>query len=263
MHLFHGVDGIERPTKPRSFGITMVADWGIGVSAQMDLLQTGGDYFDFAKIAVGISRILSNQLLREKIALYSAHDVAAFPGGQYLEHAGINKKEDRYFDAALEAGYRWIEVSDNLVTLGLNWKVEMIRRAATSYGLNVLGEVGKKEGLPRNKRLIEDVRACLNAGARIVLIEAAEMVHPPADLKEELEELVEGIDLQKLMFELPGPWIQGVTQSTIHEVSRDLIARYGLNVNLGNVDTRQLVSLEAYRQGLGINAGSDMRVRYA
>ena len=47
MHLFHGVDGIERPTKPRSCGITMVADWGIGVNAQMDLLQTGGDCFSY------------------------------------------------------------------------------------------------------------------------------------------------------------------------------------------------------------------------
>ena len=258
MHLFHGLDGLERPAKPRSSGITMVADWGMGMNQQSDLVQTGGDYVDFAKIAVGISRILSNQLLRQKIAHYNAHDVATFPGGQYLELAGIKKQEDRYFDAAVKAGYQWIEVSDNLAAHGLDWKVRMIQRAVTSHGLSVLGEVGKKEGLTRDKRLLEDVQACLDAGARIVLVEAAEMVHPPASLAEELEELVEGIDVAQLMFELPGPWIQDVTESMIHKVSGDLIARYGANVNLGNVDSRKLLSLEAYRQGLGVNAGGEV-----
>jgi len=255
MHPFHGIDGIERPEKPREYGTTMVADWGIGPNLQADLLQTGANFFDFAKIAVGLSRVLSDQLLREKIALYHAHDVAAFPGGQFLEHAGVHKQEDQYLEAAVTAGYQWIEVSDNLATLGLDWKAKTIHKAITSYGLNVLGEVGKKEGLSRDVRMMEDVQSCIEAGARIVLIEAAEIVHPSAGLEAELDEVIEGVGLKQIMFELPGPWIRGVTQSTIHEMSRDLIARYGPNVNLANVDPGQLLPLEAYRQGLGVNAG--------
>ena len=54
-HFFEGLDGIDRPSKPRDNGLTMVIDWGIGLHEQADLLSTAADYFDFAKIAVGIS----------------------------------------------------------------------------------------------------------------------------------------------------------------------------------------------------------------
>ena len=97
MHPFHGIDGIERPEKPREYGITMVADWGIGPNLQADLLQTGADFFDFAKIAVGLSRVLSSGLLRGKLVLYHAHDIAAFPdlvlkvGIDYLTRSGFDE----------------------------------------------------------------------------------------------------------------------------------------------------------------------------
>jgi phosphosulfolactate synthase (CoM biosynthesis protein A) len=36
---------------------------------------------------------------------------------------------------------------------------------------------------------------------------------------------------------------------------RALIDRYGPDVNLGNVDPGELISVEAYRRRLGVNAG--------
>ncbi len=58
------------------------------------------------------------------------------------------------------------------------------------------------------------------------------------------------------MFELPGPWIEGVHACHIHHMRRELIDRYGSQVNIGNVAPDELMSLEAYRRGLGVNAGS-------
>ena len=43
--------------KPRESGITMVADWGVGLSRQADLIQTSGSFVDLAKIVVSVSRI--------------------------------------------------------------------------------------------------------------------------------------------------------------------------------------------------------------
>ena len=45
----------------------MVADWGTGPNAQNDLLTTAAEYSDFAKVAVGISRLLSSEVLSAKI----------------------------------------------------------------------------------------------------------------------------------------------------------------------------------------------------
>ena len=49
----------DRPSKPRQTGITMFADWGLGLAAQADCLEISGEYADLAKVAVGISRLLS------------------------------------------------------------------------------------------------------------------------------------------------------------------------------------------------------------
>ena len=59
------------------------------------------------------------------------------------------------------------------------------------------------------------------------------------------------------MFELPGPWIAGIGPSDIHRMRSDLVARYGPNVNLGNVSPADLIPLEAYRRDLGVNAGHE------
>ena len=254
-HLFAGLEGTERSSKPRTHGLTMVADWGIGPNAQEDLVATGAAYLDFAKIAVGISRLLSNEALTRKIKDYQAHGVEPFPGGQYLEYAEVFGKTDLYFPAVARAGYRWVEVSDNLAPVGVDWKRRMIREAVEKFGLSVLGEVGKKEGLENAVSLLDNARACLDAGSRIVLLEAAELVSGDAGTTRAVEEVVEAIGPERVMFELPGPWIAGVSASDIHQMRSGLIERYGPEVNLGNVAPADLVSLEAYRRGLGVNAG--------
>ena len=256
-HIFNGLDGTERPGKPRMQGLTMVMDWGMGPHAQEDLLTMGAAYFDFAKVAVGISRLLDNEVLQAKIKGYQERQVEPFPGGMYLEYAEVEGRTELYFPAVVEAGYRWVEVSDNLVTAGVEWKVRMIRQAVEQYGLKVLGEVGKKEGLDKGMPLVDDTQACLEAGSSIVLLEAAELIGDDADTAREVEEVVRVVGLEKLMFELPGPWIAGVAAHDIHRMRRQLIERYGVQINLGNVFPEDLISLEAYRRGLGVNAGHE------
>ena len=254
-HIFSGLDGGPRSGKPRSTGLTMVVDWGVGPAAQQDLQQTASPYFDFAKIAVGLSRLYTDEILTQKIQSYRAVDVEPFPGGQYLEYAEMQGKLDLYLPACEKAGYRWIEVSDNVAPVSLDWKVGIIK-AAVDRGFSVFGEVGKKEGLSHGPSFAEDAKACLDAGAGIILIEAAELVHGDADTEKEVEDTVSGIGVEKVMFELPGPWIEGVTDAVIHKMRRQLVDRFGPEVNIGNVMPDDLYSFEAYRRELGVNAGS-------
>ena len=259
MHPFDGLDGHlagERPAKPRASGLTMVIDWGIGPQRQRDLTDMGADHFDFAKIAVGLSRLHAPALLTEKIDRYLSWDVEPFPGGQFLEYAEVHGRLERYLPACVEAGYRWVEVSDNLAPVTLRWKERVIARAVEEFGLKVLGEVGKKEGLAHAVPLADDAKACMEAGASLLLVEAAELIRGDEETRSEIDGIVAAVGLGKVIFELPGPWIAGVEEHHVHAMRRDLIDRFGPRVNIGNVEPEDLLSLEAYRRGLGVNAGA-------
>ncbi|MDP6360886.1 MAG: phosphosulfolactate synthase, partial [Planctomycetota bacterium] len=225
-HFFEGLDGTERAAKPRQTGLTMVIDWGFGPNAQCDLITACAPHFDFAKVAVGISRLLSNETLSAKLDHYQEHEIEPFPGGQFLEWAEVEGKAELYFDAVQAAGYRCIEVSDNMDAVNLEWKEKMILKGA-GLGLRIIGEVGKKEGLPSGADLSDDAMRCLEAGAEIVLLEAAELVEDDEETMRMIERAVERVGIDKVMFELPGPWIDGVRACDIHRMRRELIDRYG------------------------------------
>lgn len=53
--------------KPRTSGFTMVIDQGLGMAAQRDLLETAGDYMDFAKFKTGQARLYREAHLLAKI----------------------------------------------------------------------------------------------------------------------------------------------------------------------------------------------------
>ena len=255
-HIFSGLDGRARSLKPRTMGTTMVVDWGIGPNQQEDLLTVGAPYFEFAKIAVGMSRLYSNEMLTRKIETYREGDVEAFPGGQFLEYAEIVGRAEAYLPACQEAGYRWVEVSDNIAPVSLDWKVAVIKSAVERFGLQVFGEVGKKEGLGHGPTFVDDARACRDAGAAIILLEGAELVNADPATAREVEDVVGAVGIEVVMFELPGPWIAGVSLHDIHRMRRELVDRYGNEVHVGNVAPDDLFSFEAYRRGLGVNAGA-------
>jgi len=243
----------QRAGKPREAGITMLIDWGLGLAAQGDCLEIGAEYIDLAKIAVGISGLLSKDQLRRKIELYEAHQVIPFPGGQFLEYAADHGQAREYMEDAREAGYSWIEVSDNVIELTPDEKTALIRLAREEFGLNVIGEVGSKVQGTSATGLIADIQRCLDAGCWKVFVEAAEL------FGDELNEaLIEGITaavpLDKLIFEVPGPWIAGIHRYDQFATRTWLIKRFGPVVNLANVLPEDILETETLRRGIGVNA---------
>ena len=243
----------DRPAKPRQTGLTMFTDWGLGLAAQADSLEISAEYADLAKIAVGLSRLLSADLLRRKNALYEKHELIPFPGGIFLEYAVYHGQTQEYFAAARDVGYRYIEVSDNVIEFTPQEKTDLIRRAREEFGLEVLGEVGSKVEGTASSELIADVHRCLEAGAWKVLVEADELFG--TELNEALiEEMASAIPLDKVIFEIPGPWIPGVRRCDQHASRVWLIRRFGPQVNLGNIPAEDILEVETMRRGIGAAA---------
>ncbi len=245
---------VDRGQKPRSQGLTMIADWGLDLPRQAGLLELAAPYIDLAKIAVGIGALLPFDLLTQKLNGYRAHQITPFPGGQFLEHAVLHGKTQEYFEAVVAAGFDCIEVSDNLLEIDLQQKGDLIRQARQTYNLRVLGEVGKKEGQGSNVDLADDAANCLESGADVLFLEAADFFSGEVN-EAGLQSIIDRCGLEPLIFELPGPWIKGITLNDVHEMTRWLLNRFGSEVNIANVSPDDVLKLEALRLKIGVNAG--------
>lgn len=261
-YAFRDIPMLERPPKPRASGQTMMIDFGLGIRQQVDILHLAGEYIDSAKIAVGVARLLPRELVMRKIKLYERYDVVPYPGGQFLEYAVQCEKVDAYLAEARSLGFAAIEVSDNLLSISLDEKRALITQARERHGLEVYGEVGKKEGLAVTVSLEDDIRACLDAGSSKVLVEAAEVFGHGRD-KSLAVQLTDAAPLEKLMFELTGPWIEGTGYAEPDTLALWLMQTFGLDVNIGNVQPESVLRIETARRGLGANAGGELPVGLA
>ena len=238
--------------KPRDSGITMMIDKGEPIEYLKGLFRMGGTYIDLGKIAVGTSRLYSENYYREKLELFKSHQIKPFIGGQFIELIFATKGWggiQPYFEQAIEYGVEAIEISDNCVSLSENERDRMIRSAIDS-GLEVHGEVGSKTEKQDIAKLILQARNSLKAGATVVLFEAAELMPAGEADKISINSISSQIDLSKVIFELPGWWIKGTTNSVIFELQKFLISEFGPDVNIGNVPPWMTFNLEALRCGL-------------
>ncbi|CAB1129130.1 Phosphosulfolactate synthase [Candidatus Hydrogenisulfobacillus filiaventi] len=239
----------DRSGKPRRFGRTMVIDKGLGLTDTRDLMELGADYVDYVKLTFGTSAFYPAALLRRKIALVRQAGVEIFPGGTFLELAALQGKLEAFLDRAAELGFTGIEVSDGTVRMDPRARRAAIQRARRWGFRFVLSEVGKKD--PRDRvptmALWEQVERDLEAGADLVIVEGREsgagvVIYDAqgAIIDQEVEALVTHVsDPRRLLWEAPRKHQQ-----------QELIARFGPDVNLGNVHPEDVLALEALRVGL-------------
>ena len=110
--------------------------------------------------------------------MYKAAQIRPFLGGQFHEYVFDQLGEaalPRFYEEALALGFDTIEISDNTVPLTDKQRYDQIA-GATKAGLHVFGEVGSKETLSNPSLLVQQARVCFEAGAVLVLVEAAELV---------------------------------------------------------------------------------------
>ena len=242
-------------TKPRGNGLTMMIDGGLGLGRLEDTLEISGDFVDLGKIAVGTPRLYDEALLKRKFELYESHAIRPFLGGMFIEHYYESKGMDamqRFYAEAVRVGFKVIEVSDNLRPFSSNERRHLIQ-LGIDHGLTVFGEVGAKWEANDAATLIAQTEECFDAGCELVLVEGAELVDANGEpMRELLDALRQALDLDRVLFELPGPWISGCTMCAIHDLKKLLIGEFGANVNIANVMPDDVMETEVLRAGLSV-----------
>ncbi|MGD9866494.1 MAG: phosphosulfolactate synthase [Hyphomicrobiales bacterium] len=244
-----------RQKKPRTTGLTMMMDWGLGMDRVTDHLRLAGPYADLVKIVVGTARLYPRDYLMEKLDLYKSHGVDPFIGGQFAEYVyatqGMQAIEP-FFREAKSLGFEAVEVSDNCVPLNDEQRRRIIR-TGIDCGLEVHGEVGSKVQHQTAEDLIAQAQVCFEAGCHVVLVEGAELVNADGEpIRELITALRQGLDLDKVLFELTGPWIKGNALCDVYQLKKTLFAEFGPNINLANVMPDDILETEAYRVGLSV-----------
>jgi phosphosulfolactate synthase len=231
-----------------------MVDFGLPYRHAEDVVELAEPYIDLAKIAVGTSRLYDLAYLRRKLRLYKTNRIRPFIGGQFQEYVfavyGAGALRD-FMVEAKRVGFDVIEISDNCVPLSDKERAAQIR-LAIGCGLKVFGEVGSKDAKSKPKDLVRQAEVCFGAGAELVLVEAAELVASGKPKHDLIRALRAGVDMARVLIELPGPWISGVTLAAAEDLKKFLVAEFGPDVNLANVLPQDILETEALRVGLGV-----------
>lgn len=239
----------KREAKPRNCGITMVLDKGLGLESAESLMNISGDYVDYLKFGWGTSIVHDREIVKAKVEMYKKHDITPYTGGTLFELAYMADKLEEFFAEAHELGFPAVEISDGSTTISHGDKLKYIQMAKEK-GFEVLSEVGKKnpdldKELTLDER-IEYMQDELDAGSSLVIVEAREggknigIFDPSGNAKEdEIDYILENFDGSKILWEAPNKDQQVF-----------FILKLGNTVNLGNISSDDITSLETLRQGL-------------
>ena len=240
---------IPREEKPRTQGLTMVLDKGLGLETAESLMNISGEYVDYLKFGWGTSIVHEQDIIKSKVEMYNSHDIVPYTGGTLFELAYMKDKLDEFFAEAHNLGFPAIEISDGSTSIAHERKLECIEKAKDD-GFTVLSEVGKKDpNLDRELTLDERIKQMddeLNAGSSLIIVEAREggknigIFDKSGNAKEdEIDYILANVDNEKILWEAPNKDQQVF-----------FILKLGNAVNLGNVSTDDITSLETLRRGL-------------
>lgn len=240
---------VNRNKKPRENGVTMVLDKGLGPEVAENLVKVAKDHIDFIKFGWGTSAVQDKELIKDKVELYKSNDIIPYTGGTLFELAYAKDLLDEFFKEAEELGFPAIEISDGSTFIPHDEKLELIK-TAKDKGFIVLSEVGKKNP-ELDKELTIDERAEnmakeLEAGSSYVIVEAREggknigIFDKSGNAKEdEIDAIIEQVNNEKIIWEAPNK-----------DQQIFFVLKLGKDVNLGNISTDDIISLETIRRGL-------------
>lgn len=227
----------------------MVLDKGLGLETAESLMKISGDYVDYMKFGWGTSIVHDREIIQAKVEMYKSHNITPYTGGTLFELAYMNDKLNEFFTEAHELGFPAVEISDGSTNISHEEKINCIK-LAKNEGFEVLSEVGKKDpNLDKELNLDERIQYMqdeLDAGSSLVIVEAREggknigIFDGAGNAKEnEIDYILDNFDEKKILWEAPNKDQQVF-----------FILKLGNTVNLGNISSDDITSLETLRQGL-------------
>ncbi|HEY8792407.1 MAG TPA: phosphosulfolactate synthase [Gaiellaceae bacterium] len=235
------MSAFELGLAPRPGGLTHVIDKGLGPRGWEDVLETSGDFIDIVKLGWGTAYVTRN--LRAKLDVLSGKPVVI--GGTFFEVVFVQDKLDGYKRWLQGLGLTHVEISDGVIELPRERKLELIEEFARDF--IVLSEVGSKDA---DVEFTPDewtrwLREELDAGAWKVITEAREggtagIFSKSGDMRTDLVgEIADAVPLEDVVFEAPTKSAQAW-----------FIKEFGPAVNLGNIPPEEVIPLETLRRGL-------------
>ena len=166
-------------------------------------------------------------------------------GGTLTELAWAHGRIDELAAWIEELGIDRIEVSSGTIQIPADEKARLIETLAKR--MTVYAEIGEKDpdAILAPYAWVSLIRQAFDAGAELVVCEGrasgtAGLYRGTSELRTGLvEEIAHEIGLDQLVFEAP-----------LHHQQTWLINRFGPQINLGNIPTAAIVSLESLRLGL-------------
>lgn len=235
-----------RSAKPRRTGLTVVSDKSLSLGQAADLIETAGDVVDHVKLPDHVGLLWRNapEWIRKKNALYAAADIPTLPGGIPFQVAAVQGRVPQFMVRIAELGFRGVEVSEDSIELAPGQRLAAIR-CALANGLTVYTELGKK--FPENPLDAEEAIAVANrdleAGVHLVVVEKSDVALAIREGSDTLHRLMRSVNPEHLIIEC-GPG------DDRFRIASWLIAEFGPDVNLENVESGDAFVIEAMRCGL-------------
>lgn len=230
-----------RPDRPRSRGLTIVADRGMGINQVSDLIDSAGDHIDIFKLGMGTYRLQRRDFILRKIELLKKAGIRVFLAGDVTEAAFMQGISGRFYEEAKALGADAVEVSSAQISMSLHDKCSLIEMARDA-GLLVVAEAGQKGAEDWAKSaafILRQIEAYRSAGAWKVLVQADGISE---DVETSRWDIILSIaarfDIEDLIFQAKDTAAQKWYVSTL-----------GNSVNL-DVDDHQVIELELYRRGI-------------
>ncbi len=235
------MSGFDLELPARAGGLTHVIDKGLGPRAWEDVLETSGGYIDIVKLGWGTAYVTPN--LRRKLEVLRGKPVVI--GGTFFEAVLAKGKVDEYKRWLEELGLTHVEISDGVIDLRREQKLELIEDFARDF--TVLSEVGSKDSSVEfaPEEWTQWLRDELEAGAWKVITEAREgassgIFTSQGEMRTGLVGEIAGeVGIEDVIFEAPTKAAQVW-----------FIKEFGPAVNLGNIPPDEVIPLETLRLGL-------------
>jgi phosphosulfolactate synthase len=232
-----------RTVKPRNEGITLALDKGFSIRQAEDFCEAASEYTDIIKLGWGTSYVTQN--LDEKLEVYRKYNIPVYFGGTLFEAYVLRDQLDAYVELLKRYELRYAEVSNGTIWLSEKKKLDIIHKLSEDF--TILSEVGSKnpDDIIPPYKWVKMITNELEAGAWKVICEAREsgtvgVFRPNGEVRSGLiDEITDQIPQAQLLFEAPQK-----------EQQVWFIKKFGSNVNLGNIQPSEVISVETLRLGL-------------
>lgn len=233
----------KRTEKPRNKGITLALDKGFSVRQAEDFCEATSNYTDIVKLGWGTSLVTQN--LKQKLDVYKSYDIPVYFGGTLFEAYVLRNELEKYVQLLQDYNIEYLEVSNGTIWLSEKRKNEIIKDLSKDF--TVLSEVGSKnpDDIIPPYKWVKMIESELESGAWKVICEAREsgtvgVFRPNGEIRSGLiDEIADQISIEHLLFEAPNK-----------DQQVWFIRKFGSNVNLGNIQPAEVISVETLRLGL-------------